>query len=429
MAFKPGSISVEYIALHSYKTGNRILLDGMVGSDTEKGVMMSFTESIFLPYITGRILVVDNKNLRSQMPLAGEELLEVSFITNDLIGKATPTKLLFQVTACYQDVQGSQKSRNFVLELKTFDFYANLLTRERSAYTGQVSDIVGNIYNHSIVPLMQESSIPLTIETTGNSTTYVAPNVNPFIAIKHLTGMAVSQAGYGDFMFYRDTVGLNFVSLGTLIRELKPIMNYRVSYEQLRDSSKSIAGESTMDTAAMYQVVQSWKVLKAFDRIERAIDGSMGTDTYNVDTVQKKITKMHYGYSDNFLQYPHLNSRPLDVDAPKPYSMQVKRVISNDVLFDTFKDYSAVVGHQRDVQLAAPYFNQQSLEVLGITGIHRCGTKITLSVPSYTQSDSSKAYMPDTDDYYTANYMVHTIDHSISLSQYKVNLSIFKEST
>ena len=200
-------------------------------------------ESIFSPYLTADIQLVDGIGLMESVPIIGEETITIQVKTKGIVKERKPENnlpgpfegsqnegrisLKFRVVKINNIVKLNDQMLTYKLSLVSEEAILNLKKKvKKSALDPQtfkprkISDIVKSLYTQFFKRGRNSNSKRIFIEPTKNLTDLIIPNQTPFKALNFLASRAVSAGKHAvgsSFVFYETVRGFFFISLETLM--------------------------------------------------------------------------------------------------------------------------------------------------------------------------------------------------------------------
>ena len=200
-------------------------------------------ESIFSPYLTADIQLVDGIGLMESVPIIGEETITIQVKTKGIVRERKPENnlpgpfegsqnegrisLKFRVVKINNIVKLNDQMLTYKLSLVSEEAILNLKKKvKKSALDPQtfkprkISDIVKSLYTQFFKRGRNSNSKKIFVEPTKNLTDLIIPNQTPFKALNFLASRAVSAGKHAvgsSFVFYETVRGFFFISLETLM--------------------------------------------------------------------------------------------------------------------------------------------------------------------------------------------------------------------
>ena len=199
-------------------------------------------ESLFSPYLTADIQIVDGVGLLESAPIIGEETIQIQVKTKGIVRQRTPDgnapgpfegsqnegriNLQFRVVKIGSITKLNDQVLTYKLTLVSEEAIVNLKQKvKKSALDSQsfeprkISDVVKSLYRQ-FFQRGRSKSKKIFIEPTKNLTDLIIPNQTPFKAFNFLASRAVSAGKHAvgsSFVFYETIRGFFFISMETLM--------------------------------------------------------------------------------------------------------------------------------------------------------------------------------------------------------------------
>jgi len=210
-----------------------------------KGAWSDFNifESLFSPYLTANIQIVDGIGLMESVPIIGEETIEIQVKTKGLVKERKPENnepgpfegsqnegrisLKFRVVKLNDITKLNDQMLTYKLQLVSEEAIVNLKQKVRKSALdpakkyepSKISKVVERLYKQYFKQGRSHAK-KIFIEPTKNTTDIIIPNQSPFKAFNFLAQRAVSMAQHAvgsSFVFYETVRGFFFVSMETLM--------------------------------------------------------------------------------------------------------------------------------------------------------------------------------------------------------------------
>jgi len=278
---------------------------------------LNIYDSMFLPVISGNIIIRDSIGLSGKLLFDGSEsiLIDISKDKNSDIGKY---RKAFRIYKQSDRINDNQNSETFVLHFVSDELMFSDQQRINQNYDLTYSEVVEKILlNYLKVP---QNNIGGIYEPTSGIRSIVIPNLRPFDAIEWCTKRALDKQNSPNYVFFQNLVGYNFVSLSTLLAE-KNILD--VKFEIKNQSDKNSIQEIS---SARYL-----EVIAQNDSIEKTRAGVNAGKFMGFDPMTRIFERKNISYGDHFLSMKHGN------DNPNITTMKNRDGQKNDEAFDSKK--------------------------------------------------------------------------------------------
>ena len=166
-------------------------------------------ESLYSPYVTGNVLVVDSAAMSSQINFNGTERCRIRVYVEE--SEPLETEMVVYSVSKTAKSEANDQTSTYVLELiEPFGFYDGF-ARVRGSYSGNLSDIVREIYREHL-------GQDIDAEQCHQRSKVVVPNLSPVESGRWLAGRATSDFGEPFFLYSSLRDGPAMSSLGELCR-------------------------------------------------------------------------------------------------------------------------------------------------------------------------------------------------------------------
>ena len=234
---------------------------------------LEITEDINMPFLTGRLVVLDHQNMLSGIDYLGGETVTIKILCTAL--DSTILTKRFYLTR----LKDSQKSDNHG-DVHTFElvedimFHANLQNVNRS-YSGKTSEIISIISKNFLNKEVSHEDADII------SSKVIIPNLNPIEAMIWLKDKAYTTEGYPFYLY--STLALDklvYIDLGSMISE--PAINKSIPFRWSPDilhttnaniQRKILIGYEYRETEDLYSYIKK---------------GLIGAEYEFIDTVKNK---------------------------------------------------------------------------------------------------------------------------------------------
>ena len=290
-----GEYEVSHIRLIS-SSGTTLPIEGAV-------VQLDFMEDIFTNSIFGAISVVDTNDLVHNMPIVGQEFLDIKIITPTLNDEINNIFSVIKINK-YSDV--NQGAKLFELHFTSLEFIRNNRIRVSKSFTGTTSEIVQDLLeNEQFIGTKKN----INIEETIGIKKVVSPNLNPYRLIRNLTSESIAKnSGSPHFLFYETLKGINFRTVQSLYEE--------------ESSGTFDAGVSAARDINFTKVIDDMRRVISQDAggyndmMQNIKSGVMGSSLIMHDIYNKNYQKYDYKYFENFDDFGRIDENPIYNEVP-----------------------------------------------------------------------------------------------------------------
>lgn len=252
-------------------------------------------ENVFVPNITGDIVINDAVGLADRLVLDGSEFVKMQISKT---GETGPTSFekIFRITSLSNRKNINQTSEYYILHISSEEAIYSLQQKINQNYTGVHSDIVKKI-------LVDKLKVPAKriafMEPTSGIHSVIIPNLSPFDAIDWVIKKAINNEGLPNFFFFENKNGFNFVSLSTLVGS-EPIATINFNPKNIKESLNT-----------NFLSARDMQVVNQFNYLDNITNGVYSGKFIGIDplTRQVKTTKLSFLETYNKTK-KHLNKYP-----------------------------------------------------------------------------------------------------------------------
>jgi hypothetical protein len=274
-------------------------------------------DSMFLPVMSGTIMIRDSVGLSGKLLFDGSEsiLMDISKDENSDIAKFKKAFRVYKQSNRKNDNQTSESSiLHFVSDELLFSDQQRVNQSYETTYSGVAEKI---LQNYLKVP---PSNLGGIYEPTSGLRKIVVPNLRPFDAIEWCAKRALDKNGSPNYVFFQNLVGYNFASLSTLLTQ-QEILNIKFEV-------KNQPGKNSLDEISS---ARSLEVLAQNDTIEKTRSGVNAGKFIGFDPMTRSFASKNISFGDHYSGMKHGN------DNPNFTSMQNRDGQLNDAAFESKK--------------------------------------------------------------------------------------------
>lgn len=256
-------------------------------------------EDLMASSVSGTILVEDGNNLINNLPIYGNETLEIEFSTpND----ANTYKKTFRIYKVESRKLENVRSEVYLLHFCSMENYLNGVQTISKSYTKKlISDMADNIMTEFLVGEFQ------TLETTKYIQSFIIPNLEPMEALNWLAARANSSSFKGsNYVFYEDRDGYNFCSL-----ELRYKQPAKIAIVQsapnllLKDSTVQSLKKDPLDI----RIIQEYRFETIADTLGNLNDGMYASRLMVHSILEKKWREYDFDYIKTYSEMEHCEAQ------------------------------------------------------------------------------------------------------------------------
>ena len=294
-------------------------------------INISINESIFTPFMSGSITILDTLGIDTALPINGQEYIQLELKTPAL---DISIKNFFYVTKIENKKLNSNRQYSYDLVIVSTEFLSNVNTRIAQSVAGTTATIVPELFYNL------KTDKQLNFEDSANELRYVSNYWTFHENMKYVCTHAINDFAGVCYTFFENRDGFNFISLERIIKtflenENKPFMKW-VSSDKM---TYSVGGNhSSIDTE--YQSVLSTVVLNSHDYLKNSKTGAYGSMLFGYDATNQNLIFNVYDSSityKNTIQLNEYNCIPQEMPILPDSCMMLKSYMLNTYndVFDT----------------------------------------------------------------------------------------------
>jgi len=370
-------------------------------------------QDIFSPTWTANLVIIDSINIQINQ--------------NVNVGSKVNIKIETDGRKPCDGVQG--KSFNFVIhsisdkilfKKETYGYNVKLVNEAQiTDFKKRVSKSFKKKKAEQIVKNVIQEEMNGSVESDSKEGTYdiIIPNLSPISTVNFVSKFAKKQNKEADFIFFQtDENKYKFKSFDSMFTDgiggdfklIHKEANYNIT-----------SGEENEDS---FQKIQKYAFVSQLDGLRNMASGFFGSKTITHDIINKKIVEEEYKYGQ---------FSPSDKSG-KPYTGSVFNDAGNSVISymtvhedmtssKSFHDDSKNWEGSRRSSVLKLDTNRLVVEIPGgICWWQTLGKMIQVELPAQESND-------DLDKYYTGQYVVMAIKHTISGNAYAITMELGKK--
>jgi hypothetical protein len=428
----PAKQGVTYPQDYQLKT--LVLLSPAGGSFDLKNVLVEFSyfEDIFSAFTSGRILVNDAQGFIEKLHLSGNEYVRLSF-TKAGDTANTIDKLFRVYKISNRQLLENQTTEGYIINFCSDELFVSEQYRVSKSYKNKkISDIIDDITkNYLMIP----SNKPVEIENTKGIYDFIVPNIKPFEAINWLSNYALpaKDNSGADMLFFESQDGYKFASLQTLFAQ-SPKKEYTYAPKNVDDKTES--------QEKSFYAVLTYEFINTYDTLEAVSTGVFANQLITFDPLLMRHEVINFNYNDYFNNSPTLNKHPVVNNTKNRFGHALYETPQAVVKLATTNKGQKDVGYlakkpgsaskdifienyvpNRTSQLMIANYNKLKLSIDGDPSVS-VGRVIKFNLLSMDPSNNAKTY----EKFYSGNYLVSEVKHTVNLGGYKTVLEIIKDS-
>ena len=449
-----GGGEVEFLALHMFHSDIKTVEEAKA-SDQYLDLLsvyasLHINESMLTPFQTGQILLNDSNDILPDYPIAGGNIFH--FVYNLFDGPAeTEIDVWFRVVSV-KNIVINERKQGYTLQLISEDGWKNMHTCLQSAFKGEPSEIIEEIYTEHL----NVGDKQLIVDKSLGNLKFVCPHWRPSQAIKWVEGKALSpENDMPSFFFYETMKGFRFISTDTLLDKEKNIVItdlmaqveterpggairkgflYKIPGIPVQGSDGRPQSGTTGTESA--QNVDDFRILERQPIGKDIIDGFIANKHITVDIFNKELITEEFYYHDDFGKFKRLASKkhydaprePIPTDlritmSPKHEKLHTEGGTGDRTLYaDDYGPWRRHITKQISDEVI------DNFEVPGAP-IIEAGRLLEFNYPAVRKvDDPSRVYNEKYSGLYIIRDVVHTFRPVVNTTtSYKVDMNIVKD--
>jgi len=395
-------------------------------------VQIDLFESIFSSVVTGSVVIVDNENLLSSLPILGGETIRLELESR---GSTSEIVKEFYVTKVTDVKKLSMTSLVYTIHFVSKAGVESELRRVSKSYMNvRVEDAVSDIFE------TQFSDAVLSYYQSSNTQCVVLPNWTAMYACSWLASRAASDRfDTSPYMFFENMDSHYLIPMDMLHSDdtnvevaqcvIDPIKITASETEQL-----SVVHDPRM-TKDNFQF-ESYEIIKTTDAMENIVNGLYNNTANTLNLMERTWYSQEFSYLDNYSDSEHLNAR---------HGQNHPFVKTNSPLLDDTNPYRRIIAYHpglfsQSTQTNLDYdsfthtkvskFQQiENFKIRATMPGHlglRAGHKLYFEPPALQSANVLKQWKNDTR--YSGQYIVDSIRHVFMPDKYHQVLEMYRDS-
>lgn len=254
-------------------------------------------DSLFMPVMSGNIVIVDSIGLSSKLLFDGSESLLIDIKkSNDL--ESINIKKAFRVYKQSNRVNNNLNSEIYALHFVSDELIYSDQQRINQSYEDTYSNVIKNILVDYLKVKPNKIEGCWFDETTGIKK-IVVPNLRPLDAILWCSKRSVDEQVSPNYVFYENVTGFNFAKLSNLLTT-DSILNARFE-------PKNISEDQTYREIS---AIKSLEIISQTNELDRIRSGVNAGKFIGFDPMTRIISTDEISYEDHFYSMKHGNDNP-----------------------------------------------------------------------------------------------------------------------
>lgn len=257
---------------------------------------LNIFDSIFMPVMSGKIVIKDSIGLSGKLIFDGSETLLIDMIKSEENPDIANFKKAFRIYKQSDRVNVGLNSEMYVLHFVSDELIFSDQQRINQSYENTYSEIVKKI----LLDYLQVSPNQLggIYNDTVGIKKIVIPNLRPLEAIEWCAKRSVDLQSSPNFMFYQNSNGYNFASLSNLLTKPE-ILDLKFEPKNIKNN----------DSIGEISSARSMEIVSQVDNIELTRSGVNAATFIGFDPLTKTISKKQVSYGDHYDSMKHGNEK------------------------------------------------------------------------------------------------------------------------
>lgn len=391
---------------------------------------LNIFDSLMLPVLSGNILIADSIGLSGKLMFDGSEVIQID-ISKDQDGQIAAFKEAFRIYKQTDRRNLNQNSEKYILHFVSDELMFSDQQRVNQSYETTYSNVIEKILAEYLKVTPSNRALH---ESTSGIRKIVIPNLRPLEAIEWCAKRAVDERNSPNYMFYRNIVGFNFVSLSTLL-----------SYPEILDirfEPKNLTNKNALNEMSS---ARHFEVITQNDSIDKTRSGVNAGTFIGFDPVTKTYIAKPITYGDHFGSMTHANENPNTTEIfNRDNTTNLTTIDSRKVLsfFGAARKYSEYIKKNDPESLSKiesyeNYLFQRKAILKNLTARRlkivmpgnfqlTSGFNVFFSAPSFSKKSVGTL---DEDESIKGKYLILATRHIITNSKHETVIEVVTDST
>lgn len=421
-----GDVNINDLTLISMVSGKSLTITNQV-------IAIHIFEDLFSPFISGNLILRESLDLLNNLPLMGQEYLQLNIKTPTL-DDSDAIQGLFYVYNVSERAFIAERNVVYKLNFISYSALNDANIKLSKAFEGKISDIAAKIITNWSGSFDVK---PGNIEPTRNATKYVSNYWSPAKNLSYLSNQAVSTTSSPSYVFFENRQGFNFKSLASLYSKIVPgpAINMGTLYPKFNFNMKareiSADGASTRNIQRDYSRITSIDFPGGFDTLSKMGRGAYASTLYTHDLVTKQYKERKFNYQDTFNSTQHLNKFPITAKSTVATFGPASAILSDEIHFGVYNGYGDI--SNSDIM-------QERLSILNMADAmkvtvvmpgrtdYTVGQKIFLELVQPEPLDTKDTIAEEEDKLFSGYYLIGSINHTIDRERHECTMELIKDS-
>lgn len=420
---RPGEVQLDSLIVQDFNKTRQF-------SITTDLVSLKIHEDVFKNTLYGHVTFIDKMNALEELPILGEEYLQVKFsLPFDPSKKRSFEFFIYAIEGISFD--NSQRYTIVTLKFVSLEHFTNSKRLLSSGFREKVlTDYVKEIVTDE---KFLGSKKKLKVQDTTETKTIALPYLTPFEMIEFFRRHSYdAKSKSNSYLFFENADGFNFYTVEKLIEEgkVKPIELFYQPSQDIKDEEDIIKKTRTITEINIPTINDSMESMKK---------GVFNTKLMFFDFNTKVFNSEQFKILDDFKDFTHLDANPSMknsdefLKAIQQTDGSQESQIFNKTYFlpdDSSRDNNTTLISVKNMARHYSYLEMLSQTPL-VCSIYgdatiKAGDVVRIMVPQPTAAEDStgRKYQK----YLSGNWFVGRVNHVIEGTYYKMQLNLYKES-
>lgn len=251
-------------------------------------------DSLFMPVMSGKILIKDSIGLSSKLIFDGSESILIDIVKDEKQSNFLNFKKAFRIYKQSDRSNDGMNSEFYVLHFVSDELIFSDQQRINQSYEMTYTDMIKKIVvDYLKLPANKLGGI---YDETVGLRKIVVPNLRPLEAIEWISKRSVDGKVSPNFVFYENITGFNFASLSKLLSN--PIIL------DLYFEPKNIKENTELDEM---KSARSLEIVSQTDAVEKTRSGVTAGKFIGFDPLTRTIATKEISYGDHYDKMTHSN--------------------------------------------------------------------------------------------------------------------------
>lgn len=411
-----GEVDVQIVELISHKKEKIDIKQLMLE--------LSIYEDIFSNTVSGSILVTDGFDLIHNLPLIGEEIIHIRYVTPTM-PESCVVDYYGYVYRVSDKIMTAERSQSYLIHFTSFENIIGVNKKVSKAFDARCDQIVSEVFSSTE---FLSSEVKLEVEQCQNNIKFVSPMWNPMKTINWVSERAINKNGSPTYLFYETLDSkFHFKSLESLYTQIpKEGIKYRFD-NYLRDTQTN---GSVRNVGMEYSIIRDFHVEESFDYLKRIMSGVYASKLVSTNLISKTIKTTSMDYLQDFGNRKHLQNYPVTSDdLIRRRNASIEFVTNSEYAYDGQRDFRHDEWlNQRKALLGQANFTfKVDMTVSGRSDIH-AGDVVEVELAQHApinRGDSPDAMI---NNYFRGKFLIGAIHHKISERTHTMVMQCFTDS-